>query len=264
VLAGEGVSYVALALHDRSTLMACPPQRLLNRNVRGALQGLRLLGVPANYFGRDFLSFEARPAVHVSWDDDERVLLELFVSDQRSCFPEASWLGYPERKEEALRGRAPTTLLEAGARATGIEALERIAEGYAKNYQTEWQRESAASLSAPDLAGDVEAPASIALHWSLPVEEEIGFVHAGVSLDRSGKFSTVRLAGDFMAHRGCARTLERMLIGTTPTPDTVARAVDTACTQTGHDFEGVRNLKTLQEAILDAADLAKRAHEVRS
>src|ERR1700712_317353 len=60
VRVGAGISYVALALRDRSTLMACPPGRLLNRNVRGVLQGLRLTGVATNYFGRDFLSLGAR------------------------------------------------------------------------------------------------------------------------------------------------------------------------------------------------------------
>ena len=70
-------------------------------------------------------------------------------------------------------------------------------------------------------------------------------------------------AGDFFAHRACAETLERTLIGVSPTPELVGRAVDTAYAKPEHDFEGVRNLKSLQEAILDAADLAKRSLDVQ-
>jgi hypothetical protein len=266
VLAGTGISYVALALHDRASLMACPPQRLLNRNVRGALQGLRLAGVPANYFGRDVLSFEARPAVYVGWDadDQDHVLLEFFVSDQRSCWPDAATYGYPPRKEDVLRGRTPTTLQEANARALGTQALEKIAEGHAAGFHVDWQSEAPTLLAAADVSADDarEAPAQLALHWSLPCEEAIGFVSAGVALDGSGKFSAVSLAGDFFAHRACAGALERMLLGVTPNAEMVARAVDGAYAHPARDFEGVRNLRSLQDAILDAADSAMRAGEV--
>jgi hypothetical protein len=265
VLAGDGISYVALALHDRSALMTCPPQRLLNRNVRGALQGLRLTGVAANYFGRDFLSFEARPAVYVGWDADEQdhVLLEFFISDERSCWPQANLIGYPPRKEDVLRGRAPTTLLEANAHVHGLEALEKVAEGHALAFHVDWQREAPESLRAADLTADAarESPAQLALQWSRPCEEAIGFVSAGVALDGSGKFAAVSLAGDFFAHRACAAALERMLLGVSPNAEMVARAVDAAYAHPAHDFEGVRNLRVLQEAILDAADSARRAHE---
>jgi hypothetical protein len=265
VHAGDGISYLALALHDRSALMNCPAQRLLNRNVRGALQGLRLAGVPANYFGRDFLSFEARPAVYVGWDADEagHALLEFFVSDSRSCWLAPNEVGYPPRKEDVLRGRVPTTLADAGAHARGVQALEKIAEGYATGFQTEWQRD------APELMTVTAAPplhardelTQLGLSWSQPHEEAIGFVSAGAALDAGGKFSAVCLAGDFFAHRACAAALERMLVGVKPTTEGVGRAVDTAYAVPGHDVEGVRSMRTFQEAILDAVAAAKREGE---
>jgi hypothetical protein len=266
VHAGSGISYIALALHERSVLMKCPAQRLLNRNVRGALQGLRMAGVPANYFGRDFLSFEARPAVYVGWDEDEagRVLLEFFVSDSRSCWLAANQSGYPARKEDVLRARLPTTLEEAEAHARGTQALEKIAEGYAKGFNASWLREpsepSAVTVAAP--VSEREELAQLGLSWSPPLEEAIGFVSAGVSLDAAGKFSAVRLAGDFFAHRGCGAALERMLIGVTPTTDGVGRAVDAAYAASGHDVEGVRSMRSLQESILDAVGAAEREAEV--
>jgi len=269
VHAGAGISYVALALQHRSALMACPAQRLLNRNVRGALQGLRLAGVPANYFGRDFLSFEARPAVYVGWDADEAggVLLEFFVSDSRSCWLAAHESGYPVRQEDVLRGRAPTTLVESAASAQGVQALEKIAEGYAKGFHAVWQREAETQgLKQPDsnaVAGVVSPreELSLGLSWSQPFEEAIGFVSAGVALDAAGKFAALRLAGDFFAHRACAAALERMLVGVTPTADGVGRAVDAAYAASGHDVEGVRSMRSLQEVILEAVAAAKRETE---
>jgi hypothetical protein len=258
VRAGTGITYVALALAERSAVMKCPPQRLLNRNVRGALQGLRLAGVPANYFGRDFLSLGARPAVYVGWDADEqgRVLFEFFFAEQRSCWPAPAELGYPPRREDPMRGHSPTTLLEAGAKVQGSALIERIAEGYAKNYGIAFQPGGA---DLPPMAANEPEPATEReLCWSQPREESIGFVSAGVGLDPAGRFAHVRLCGDFFAHRACAVTLERVLLGVTASPELVARAVDAAYAQPSHDLEGIRSLKTFQEAILDAADAASR------
>jgi hypothetical protein len=76
-------------------------------------------------------------------------------------------------------------------------------------------------------------------------------------LDGAGKFSAVQLAGDFFAHRACAGVLERMLVGVTPGPEPVGRAVDAAYAHAAHDVEGIRSLRTLQDAILDAAAAAR-------
>jgi hypothetical protein len=256
VRAGQGISYLALALRERSALIACPAQRLLNRNVRGVLQGLRLTGVQANYFGRDFLSFAARPAVYVGWDaaEDGKVLLEFFVSDRQSCWPDPQRLAYPPRSEDPFRGQPVTTLQEAGARSSGMAVLEKLAEGFSKNFGVEWQRSEPDSGTLPLTAAD--DPSDQRFSWSAPREEAIGFVSAGVSLDSARRVAAVRLAGDFFAHRACATTLERVLLGVTPTTEMIGRAVDAAYAHTGHDFEGVRSLKTLQEAILDAAAAA--------
>jgi hypothetical protein len=253
VHAADGVSYVALALYDRSSLMACPPGRLLNRNVRGVLQGLRLAGVPANYFGRDFLSFAARPAIYVGWDasDDGRALLEFFVSHARSCFVPDDELRYPPRAEPSLRGQAPTTLAESGHDLPDL--FDKIAAGHSKAFGVIWERAAVPAHQPLEMQGPDPA-----LTWSSPREEAIGFVSAGVALDHAGKFAAVRLAGDFFAHRGCGATLERVLLGVTPAGEPVARAVDAAFAHAGHDVEGIRKLHSFQDAILDAADAAAR------
>jgi hypothetical protein len=267
VRAGEGILYVALGLRDRSALMPCPKARILNRNVRGALQGLRLSGIIAHYFGRDFLSVDARPAAYVGWaaGTDGRVLLEFFLSDRNDCFIPAAELGYPARSDDPLRGKQPWTLREAqisaGAReqASGRQLIEHIAHGYQKGFAAafqqmpvpaEWQARPAAARTL----GDAD---SAALHWSHPIEEAIGFVSAGVALDSASKLARVRMCGDFFADDGCGITLERMLIGVEPSTDHIGRAVDAAYGATGPDVEGVRDLRSFQTAILDAVARAR-------
>jgi hypothetical protein len=261
VRAGEGVLYVALALQDRSTLLPCPAGRLLNRNVRGVLTGLRQLGLSINYFGRDFLSCGAQPAVYVGWDarTNGRVLLEFFIAHDRAWFVPEHELNYPARAEPALRGRAPTTLheaLRALGKTLGVEAIaQAIALGHSQAFGVQWNNADT-PLPAPAPQHDPEVAAeapSDRLVWSVPHEEAIGFVSAGVRLDSCGKFAEVRLVGDFFAHRACKTTLEQLLLGTSPSEESVGEAVDATFTRSGYDVEGIRKLSVFRDAIMEAA-----------
>ena len=271
VRGGQGVTYVALALRDRATLMPCPRARILNRNVRGALQGLRQGGIVAHYFGRDFLSVDARPAAYVGWAarSDGRVVLEFFLCEASSCFLPEGELGYPTRKTDPFRGKEPWTLAQAtgnvlssGGRpepARGRALIECIAAGYRSGFGAAFEACAIpSSWETPELQRALPLdPDASELHWSHPIEEAIGFVSAGVALDRAAKLARVRMCGDFFADDTCAVTLERMLIGVEPTTDHIARAVDAAYGQAGHDVEGVRDLRTFQTAILDAVARAR-------
>src|SRR5262249_56052748 len=101
VYGGAGVLYLALGLLDASVLMPCPPGKLLNRNVRGFLTGLRALGVAAHYFGRDFVSVAVQPAAYVGWAEygDGRALLEFFLGHDTTFLPAAHLSAYPERNQ---------------------------------------------------------------------------------------------------------------------------------------------------------------------
>lgn len=272
VRAGAGITYIALALRDRSSLMPCPPARILNRNVRGALAGFRQAGIIAHYFGRDFLSIDARPAAWVGWAarTDGRVLIELFVCESSSCFIAPRELGYPALASAPFRGKEPWTLEQAVTTVIGGEKkepvrgrslIERLAGGYRSSVSAAFEATPipGAWLHAEPRVGLPPDPDASALHWSHPIEEAIGFVSAGVAMDGAGKLARVRMCGDFYADDGCAITLERMLIGVAPSSDHIARAVDNAYGQAGHDIEGVRDLHTFQTAILDAVARARAA-----
>jgi hypothetical protein len=259
VFCTPGVLYVALALHDASVLMACPPGRLLNRNVRGMLAGLRTLSVPAHYFGRDFVSVAGDPCVYVGWDEDAagRVLLEFFVGVESTFELPPGIDGYGERSEPALRGKAPITLRTAHAHfATMTDVSEGIARGYAQGFGLELERaafDDAAITAAPR----IEVRDTHGLCWSQPHAEAIGFVSAGVSLDAHGAIAALEVGGDFFQQRECPTQLAARLLGVRPDADTLGAALDSVYAARPGLIEGVRSLTSLRNALLDAAARAR-------
>ncbi len=256
--AAPGVLYVALGLHERSTFMACPKLRILNRNVRGALVGLRTLHVQAHYFGRDFVSVEARPGAFIGWSTtpDGRVLLELFVACSTSYLPDASTSGYPVRAQDPLRGKTAITLAEAQVHDDERSVARAIASGYASLFHATWNENAleASERDAESWRAEVSAEdADDELAWSSPLEEAIGFVSAGVKLDSAGKLSRVVLAGDFFQGRGAPAAPERTLLGVTPSSEPIGRSLDAVYAHGPNEIEGVKSLTSLQSAILDAA-----------
>lgn len=266
VWAGQGLLYFALGLENASTLMACPPGRILNRNVRGMLAGARALAVPAHYFGRDVVSFNAEPGAYIGWDEgpDGRVLLEFFVAlDTPFVLPDGL-SGYPPPAAAPLRGKTPTTLRAAGARQSAREVLEALAGGYARSFKLELHSEpprpdELAREAALREALRVDARSSEGLCWSQPHEEAIGFVTAGMRLDHAGAIAALRVGGDFYQPHDRPARLERELLGKPPHPELLGQALDAVYAAEPGKIEGVRSLNTLRNALLDAAEAAARA-----
>jgi hypothetical protein len=266
VWASEGVLYFALGLADASALMTCPKGKLLNRNVRGFLAGVRGLGIPAHYFGRDFVSVghAHEPGAYVGWyhEPDGRALLEFFVGlDAPFALPDGL-SGYPDPAEPPLRGKRPTALRAAGAGAIdAAAALQRIAEGYARGFALELAPEAP---SADELARATALRAGLhvaidddgGLVWSDPHEEAIGFVGAGARLDAHGRFAALRVGGDFLQRADCPEQLQVQLLGAHATDERIGAALDAVYAAEAGAIEGVRRLTTLQAALLQAAQRA--------
>lgn len=259
---GPGTVYLAIGLLGPSSMMACPPGKLLNRNVRGTLTGLRQLKLPAHYFGRDFVSVERRPASYVAWSEaaDGRALVELFVAVTKSVVLPASLDAYPERSEPVFRGKAPITLAEAGCTTGGEEVLEALVAGHARCYGLELedappsaQEHGEAEVVLPRLRASEPED----LCWSDPLEEAIGFVGAGAALNDAGRLSALRIAGDLMQHEGCPVALAEALLGTEPTARGIGGALDRIYAERPGLIEGVRSLGSLQQALLDAVAHAR-------
>jgi hypothetical protein len=259
VWAAEGVAYFALGLRDASVLMACPPGRILNRNVRGLLTGIRALGTPAYYFGRDFVSVGVTPApaIAVGWDEaaDGRVLLEFFIACATSFVLPPEFDGYPYRQSPAWGGKVVTTLQEQGRGETAGQVLASIADGYTRGFGVEFDRAgfpaawlARAATREPALAVDPGDEGG--LRWSRPHEEAIGFVSAGAAFDGGGAFTALELGGDFYQQRERSAELRARLVGVQAEAEAIGAAVDAIYGAPGA-IEGVRSLTTLREAILN-------------
>lgn len=265
VRAGEGILYAALALRHGSVLMACPPDRVLNRNVRGFLGGLSLSGAPAHYFGRDVLSVSRRPAALVGWDRlaDGRVLLEVFIGHTHSFVPDGELDGYPTPSEPPFAGKEPITLAEAWEGSPPVEQIGRwLAEGHPARFGGDVALDHS-SLTDDDRRAAREAAASFLwkpdpdddeLRWSTPRPVPIGWLSSGVRLASDGTFADVRIAGDFMQDHDAGAALARKLAGQPVSREVCAQAINATWDGTAHVIEGLRSLEPILDAVLDAAE----------
>ena len=113
-----GSLVVGLALLHDSVLRPTPADRVLNRNVRGLLRGLR-----AQYFGSEHLVIAGQPIAWVGFDHDEssRVLLVAVVG------VEAAIATAPPT---SMRGRSYASLREVGEHASIAELVRRVIAGH--------------------------------------------------------------------------------------------------------------------------------------
>jgi hypothetical protein len=259
------VLYASLALRDASALVTCPPGKLLNRYVRGALTGLRALGLPAHYFGRDFVSLDAQPVGYAGWAQARSGLarIELFLAHDRPFAAPAELIGYPAHSEPPYRGRALTTLRAAVPELETKAVLESVVYGHAQAFDARLEPgplHASELARAEILARQACAPDELeGLFWSAPHEEVIGFVSAGVALDAGGLLRAVRVCGDFFMHDACEAELEERLAGKPPSSDVFAEALDGVLAARLGLIEGVRSLRTLHAALLDATGRARSA-----
>lgn len=250
--AGEGIVYVALGLRTASELMACPRDRVLNRNVRGLLAGLSLGGVPAHYFGRDFVSIAHRPAALIAWDRDKdgRVLFEAFIARTRTV---ATWRDKSSITLTEAWGREPTSeevfrLLTRGFELRPVDPplLTPILFSLLNSF-------SSASIAGPSAARP-KVPAegvSSSMVWSPLLEIPIGGVQAGLALDAGGLVVDAALAGDFMQDREAPAQLRARLVGQRPERTMFAGALNATYGAAGDAvIEGVRTLETLLDAFM--------------
>jgi len=261
VRAGDGIGYLALALEDASTLMRCPPRAILNRNVRGVLQGLRAAGAETNYFGRDYLAFGVLPGVYVAWARDEqgRMLLEFFIGIERDFRVDDADCAYPEPPEPPFRGRTPTCLTAVHGRSFAFEeVVAAIADTHAQQFGLRFGEPT--SPSAPDdeaLRGRKLRIREDELSWSSPQPEAIGFVSAGVAVDDAGAIADARLAGDFMLSEATEQTLAERARGLPADDAPLVGLVNGLYTNDAHFIEGVKDTGSILRVLRDALAAAR-------
>lgn len=253
VVAGAGVLYLALALSHASALMACPRDRVLNRNVRAILGALRRLHGDAHYFGREWISLNRRPAGLVAWTRraSGEVLLEVFLGAERPHVPPDDELPLTPSQPRML-GKAPVTLCEA---LSSVPTARALAEATAA---------ACANMAPHDLEQRAIAPVPIApralhpaMRWSSPREVPIGFVRAGLAFDVRGVVEDVALTGDFFQDADAPERLRAALVGGHATPERLRDALNATYGKQGAVIEGLRSLQPVLDAFLEVASSAQ-------
>jgi hypothetical protein len=235
VLVGEGTVHVALALAHPGALVPCDEKRIVNRSVRPLLRALNKslgAGIPAHFFGRDWVSVAHRPAAWVGFAHDattRRTLFEAFVA-VRSPFAVA--------ERPAFRGKPPGTL-----ESIAMRPLEptRIAEAVIAAYAGE---DDPILLDAPEVQLQPDE-ARADPPWEATCEEAIGTLGAG--RDASGTF---RVGGDLLVSRDALARLEARVV--LARDEDIGRVVDETLAAPGVALDGVRSLASVRDLILCA------------
>jgi hypothetical protein len=230
-----------LRLPRSDALLPATPDKLLNRLVRPLLGALtRASGVPARYFGRDWVSVEGSPVALVAFGHEAasgRCLFEAIAGVRTSiaASARASFLGKPARTLEEVAGKAVDP----------AEVAAAIAAAYAKAASEVRPREP-----EPFVSGEKRVEAQPP--WSAMREEAIGPVGAGP--DASGK---LRVGGELMASRDAIARLEDLAGALPPDAgvDDVGRVVDDVfgdASGRGALLFGVRSLGSIRDVLVEA------------
>jgi hypothetical protein len=234
---GPGTVWIQLSLARTDALVACTADKLLNRYVRPLLRALtRASGVPASYFGRDWVSAAHRPVALVAFAHEASTGSGLFEAIVAVRTPFA-----PSDRPSFL-GKAPATLEELAGRALDAEAVAATILGAYRDLASDVRAVPAAEIAPATAVGSEPA-------WRATRDEAIGSIAAG--RDASGR---LRVGGELMASYDAIARLEDLVMALPPnaTPDEIGRAVDEALTTAGAITFGVGSLASIRDAIVDA------------
>lgn len=246
VRVGRGTLWTQLALERCDTLVACEPERLLNRHVRPVLRALTKVGALARYFDRDWISVAKRPIGIVALAHDAgtgRALVEVVI---------AVTTPFAVRPRPSYLGASPATLAEVGS-GSNVD-LARVGDAIAAAHADVYGR-SLVELPPFAFPDDAEAEASRGEpRWEATRDEAIGVIGAG--RDRAG---VMRIGGELMVSRDALAALEQQLTAATDA-DALGRVVGDALAGPGVAVVGVRSLHSVRDVVEEA--LAKR-HSAR-
>lgn len=239
VFGGEGIVYLAMGLSSASVFLTCPRDRVLNRNVRGALMGLTTSGAATHYFGRDFLSVQHAPSLYVGWtrDDEGFVMLEMFVSVAR-----------PYAELDELAQKEVVTLEHVlGRTVTVDEIVDRVVHrGYGAKYGIEILERA----RREDEVRHLEPGPSEKLRWSTERSVPIGVVQSGLRLD-AGIIQEAALAGTFFEDESGPDRLNAALVGKPARPEVFVDAINRTYGEGGVVIEGLKTLQPILEGFLE-------------
>jgi lipoate-protein ligase A len=269
---GEGFVGVALVLPHRSALFATDPfalapYQVMNRYVRGILEGCKLVNVPAFYPGRDFITVDRRVLGLVSFEADRTgaLLFEAIIANRRDFSVLAEMLDAVDSggvvKAEMLTPEGTTCLArELGAELTTEEVAEMLRRGYEKQFNLTFEAHALSPLEAQA----IDATAAHEFHddrWLRQRHQrpdlnhhafervQLGTFDAYFSLEQERFIKDILFAGDFIANSPAIERLERDLRLCPAEWRAIDAVASEIFTQPEHYILGITRLRAIADTI---------------
>jgi lipoate-protein ligase A len=269
---GDGFVGVALVLPQRSALFstdpfALAPYQVMNRYVRGILEGCKLVNVPAFYPGRDVITVDRRVLGLVSFEVDRTgaLLFEGIIANRRDFSAGARMLDAVDQsgviKAEMLTPDGTTSL----ARELGIElSLEEVAEmlrrGFEKHFNLAFETHALSALEAHA----IDATAAHEFHDGRWLRQrharpdldhhalervQLGVLEAHFSLEQERFIKEIVFAGDFLANSPAIERLERDLRLCAAEWRAIDAAASEIFTQSENYILGIGRLRAIADTV---------------
>ncbi len=231
---GDGFVGVSLVLPHRSALVSddpfsLAPHQVINRYVRGILEGCKLAQVPTFYPGRDFVTVDGRILGLVSFEIDEHgaLLFESVLANTRdfSVLPHFLEAVDPAGivKAEMLTPESSTSLArELGTRLSLTEVAELLRRGYTKQFSLSIEPHTLNTLEvqAIEAVAAREFPPDTWLQGRRARQDldrrssvwmQLGVFEAQYSLEQDRFLKEIQFSGDFIANSAAITKLEHNL-----------------------------------------------------
>jgi lipoate-protein ligase A len=231
---GDGYVGVALVLPHRAALLSndpftLAPYQVLNRYVRGILEGCKLVGLPAFYPGRDFITTNGRILGVVSFelDDTGALLFEAIIANARdfSALPRILDVVDPSgiiKAEMPAPQRMTCLAAELGTQLSTEEVAELLRRGFEKQFNvalgahtlTPLERQAIDLTAAHEFVDDrwlFQRQVTPELDHYVFERVQLGMFEAYFSLEQERFIKEIVFAGDFIANSAAVARLERDL-----------------------------------------------------
>jgi len=267
---GSGSVHIALSFPLDKAPLSCEPRQILQKYGTLVARALAGIGLHGRYQDRDIVAVDDHPVGLVSFELDRSgvVLIEAILGVTRTIQPEKQLIGYPASSGKKFQSHGQAMSIEALKSGTDEEALMSSVTKAARDSLsvqiedrplTALERERIKTL-IPKVQV-TEKPAvrgrGHSKHWtSRPIDENIGFVEATVSVTQKRFLKAVSIHGDFMADSPGIDLLEERLKMCPIERRQVALTIDEVLGAKNHVVLGIRRLGSLLDAILDAASKA--------
>ena len=263
--AGTGFVGVALVLPHRAALVAeepsaLAPEQVINRCVRGVLEGLQLLGVGAFYPGRDALTVGGRTMGLCGFEVDAAgaCIFEVILGVGRDLSVLPALLDAADPA-----GVVPASIVTAadatsvGRESGHVPATEELADALRRGYESRMgvrceESASPTPATSPDPAWLAQRRVRPELDRRARVTGQLGAleVHCRRDGDRLGE---VMLSGDFFASSPAVERLEEALRGALAEEGAIRALVERAFASPDAFLLGFGSLDVLADTIVHAA-----------